>query len=116
MGNIYDEFDEAEAPEIEKLGDNRWRVSGTLSIEDLEKELDVDIPDEGDYDTVGGMVFSCLHEIPEDGQTFTIEINDLRITVTRVEDKRIVEAIVEKIEKTCESTQDERKDESRKDE
>ena len=114
VGNIYDEFDEAEAPEIEKLGDNRWRVSGTLSIEDLEKELDVDIPDEGDYDTVGGMVFSCLHEIPEDGQTFTIEINDLRITVTRVEDKRIVEAIVEKIEKTGEGAQDERKDESRK--
>ena len=44
VGNIYDEFDEAEAPEIEKLGDNRWRVSGTLSIEDLEEELDVDIP------------------------------------------------------------------------
>ena len=114
VGNIYDEFDEAEAPEIEKLGDNRWRVSGTLSIEDLEEELDVDIPDEGDYDTVGGMVFSCLHEIPEDGQTFTIEINSLRITVTKVEDKRIVEAVVEKIVEPEGSGEDGRKDEQQK--
>ncbi len=97
VGNIYDEFDEAEAPEIERLGENRWRVSGTLTIEDLEDELDVKIPDERDYDTVGGMVFSCLHEIPSDGQTFTIEVNGLRITVTQVEDKRIAQAVVEKI-------------------
>ena len=43
------------------------------------------------------MVLACLHEIPEDGQTFTIETNGLRIMVTRVEDKRIAEAVVEKI-------------------
>lgn len=97
VGNIYDEFDETEAPEIEKLGDNRWRVSGTLSIEDLEKELDIDIDDDSDFDTLGGMVLACLHEIPEDGQTFTIETNGLRIMVTKVEDKRIAEAVVEKI-------------------
>ena len=97
VGNIYDEFDEAEAPEIEKLGDNRWKVSGTLTIEDLEDEIDVRIPEDRDYDTVGGMVFSCLHEIPEDGQTFTVEVNNLRITVTHVEDKRITQAVIEKI-------------------
>ena len=74
----------------------------------------MDIPDEGDYDTVGGMVFSCLHEIPEDGQTFTIEINSLRITVTKVEDKRIVEAVVEKIVEPEGSGEDGRKDEQQK--
>ena len=106
VGNIYDEFDEAEAPEIERLGENRWRVSGTLTIEDLEDELDVKIPDERDYDTVGGMVFSCLHEIPSDGQTFTIEVNGLRITVTQVEDKRIAQAVVEKIIPPAEEVDD----------
>ena len=111
VGNIYDEFDEAEAPEIEKIGENRWRVSGTLSIEDLEDELGIDIPDDRDYGTVGGMVFSCLHEIPEDGQTFTVEIHDLRITVTKVEDKRIAQAEIEKIEKDEASEDDEKKKE-----
>lgn len=111
VGNIYDEFDEAEAPEIEKIGENRWRVSGSLSIEDLEDELGIDIPDDRDYGTVGGMVFSCLHEIPEDGQTFTVEIHDLRITVTKVEDKRIAQAEIEKIEKDEACEEDEKKKE-----
>ena len=111
VGNIYDEFDEAEAPEIEKIGENRWRVSGSLSIEDLEDELGIDIPDDRDYGTVGGMVFSCLHEIPEDGQTFTVEIHGLRITVTKVEDKRIAQAEIEKIEKDEACEEDEKKKE-----
>ena len=113
VGNIYDEFDEAEAPEIVKLDDRRWKVSGTLAIEDLEDELDVDIPDDRDYDTVGGMVFSCLHEIPEDGQTFTIVTNGLKITVTRVEDKRIAEAVIEKIEQESETTEESDRKEDR---
>ena len=111
VGNIYDEFDEAEAPEIEKIGENRWRVSGSLSIEDLEDELDIDIPDDRDYGTVGGMVFSCLHEIPEDGQTFTVEIHDLRITVTKVEDKRIAQAEIEKIEEDEDGEEEDKKKE-----
>ena len=48
------------------------------------------------------MIFSCLHTIPEDGKQFTVEVNGLKITVTRVEDKRIIEAIVEKTEKESE--------------
>ncbi len=98
VGNIYDEYDEAEAPEIEALPDGRWKVQGTLSIEDLNDELGIEITDDRDYDTVGGMIFSCLHTIPEDGKQFTVEVNGLKITVTRVEDKRIMEAIVEKAE------------------
>ncbi len=111
VGNIYDEFDEAEAPEIEKLDVNRWKVSGTLTIEDLEDELGVKIPEDRDYDTVGGMVFSCLHEIPEDGQTFTVEVNSLRITVTNVEDKRITQAVIEKIDPKAEEKAEEEKKE-----
>ena len=35
VGNIYDEFDPAEPQELEQLGENLWRVSGSLSVEDL---------------------------------------------------------------------------------
>ena len=102
VGNIYDEYDAAESPAIEPLPDGRWKVQGTLSIEDLNDELGIHITDDRDYDTVGGMIFSCLHTIPEDGKQFTVEVNGLKITVTRVEDKRIIEAIVEKTEKESE--------------
>lgn len=106
VGNIYDEYDAAEAPAIEPLPDGRWKVQGTLSIEDLNDELGIHITDDRDYDTVGGMIFSCLHTIPEDGKQFTVEVNGLKITVTRVEDKRIIEAIVEKTEKESEDEEE----------
>lgn len=106
VGNIYDEYDAAESPAIEPLPDGRWKVQGTLSIEDLNDELGIHITDDRDYDTVGGMIFSCLHTIPEDGKQFTVEVNGLKITVTRVEDKRIIEAIVEKTEKESEDEEE----------
>lgn len=103
VGNIYDEYDKAESPEIEKIDENKWKVQGTLPIDDLNEELDINIPDDRDYDTVGGMIFSCLHTIPEDGKQFNVSVNGLDIIVTRVEDKRIIEAIISKQEKQEES-------------
>ena len=98
VGNIYDEYDELEVPDIEKLDDNTWKIQGTAFIEDIEEELDIKLKDTDDYETLGGMVFAELHSIPEDGKVFEIEVNELKITVTKVENKRIVEAIVEKLE------------------
>ncbi len=99
VGNIYDEFDEQEEEELQKLGDNLWKVSGSLPVEDLEEALDIALPDEElDFDTVGGMVFSCLNEIPQDGTELDVEIFGMKIHVTKIEDRRIVEALVSKID------------------
>ena len=35
VGNIYDEYDDQEQPEIRKLSENKWKVSGNIDIEDL---------------------------------------------------------------------------------
>ena len=97
VGNIYDEFDPEEPEEIQQIGDNLWRVSGSTRVEDLAEALDMDIPEDEDYDTVGGMVFSCLHTIPQDGDTLEVEVNGLRIYVKRIEERRVEEALVEKL-------------------
>ena len=67
VGNIYDEFDPAEPQELEQLGENLWRVSGSLSVEDLAEELDMELPEDEDYDTVGGMLLSCCAPSPRTG-------------------------------------------------
>ncbi|MEG0936126.1 MAG: transporter associated domain-containing protein, partial [Clostridia bacterium] len=54
-------------------------------------------PEDEDYDTVGGMVYSCLHTIPKDGSVLDVEINGLHIHVDRVEDRRIEEALISKM-------------------
>ena len=97
VGNIYDEFDPDEPEEIQQISDNLWRVSGSTRVEDLADALDMDIPDDENYDTVGGMAFSRLHTIPQDGDTLEVEVNGLRIHVKHIEDRRVEEALVEKL-------------------
>ena len=98
VGNIYDEFDPAEPPELEQLEDGLWRVSGSLSVEDLAEELDLDLPEDEDYDTVGGMVLSQLRTIPEDGTHPVVEVDGLELSVEQVEDHRIRSVLLRKKE------------------
>ena len=98
VGNIYDEYDPAEPPELEQLEEGVWRASGSLNVEDLGEALGIEIPENEDYDTLGGMVLSCLRTIPEDGTHPQVTVNGLDIQVEVVEDHRIQSALVRKVE------------------
>ena len=91
-------------------------MSGTLPVEDLEEALDMDLPNEElDFDTVGGMVFSCLNEIPKDGSDFEVEVFGLKVHVTKIEDKRIVEAYISKLSpEEMEKEEDKEKEKEKK--
>ena len=93
VGNIYDEFDPEEPQPIVQVSDNVWRAQGSLRVDELAEELDIDMPEDLDYDTLGGMVMSCLHAIPANGSQFTVEVNGLRIRVEKVEDRKVVWAL-----------------------
>lgn len=69
VGKIYDEFDPQEEQDIIRLEDNKWRVSGSADLEELAQAIGIELPEEEDrdYDTLGGLVFSQLSVIPEDG-------------------------------------------------
>ena len=61
--------------------------------------------EEGDYNTMAGLVLSELETIPADGDTFTVEIGNLKIDVVSVVDHRIEKTIVAIIEKEIEETE-----------
>lgn len=96
VGNIYDEFDPAQPQELEQLDQGVWRVSGGLSMEELAKALEIDLPQEEDYDTVGGMVLSGLRTIPQDGSTPVVHLHGLELRVEGVKDHRIRQVLVRK--------------------
>ena len=99
VGNIYDEFDPQEEQEIIALDDGRWRVSGSADLEELAEAMDLTLPEEEerDYDTLGGLVFSQLSVIPEDGSRPLVEALGLRIQVEELCDRRVEWALVEKL-------------------
>ncbi len=80
VGEIYDEFDKVETPEIVRIDDCTLNVSSKTDIKDFNERFDQDIPDE-DFQTIGGYVFGLLGREPEVGDV----IEDKNITYTILE-------------------------------
>ncbi|KUI34484.1 hypothetical protein AU197_07370 [Mycobacterium sp. IS-1590] len=71
VGEIVDEYDAGEVVPVEDLGDNRYRVSARLPIEDLGELYDIEFDDDLDVDTVGGLVALELGRVPLPGAEVT---------------------------------------------
>ncbi|WP_249284466.1 hemolysin family protein [Luoshenia tenuis] len=97
VGNIYDEFDPQDVQELQPLAENLWRVSGGIDLESLGEALEMELPTEEEYDTLGGLVFSQLTAIPEDGSRVTVEVAGLHIEVEELIEHRVEWALVSKL-------------------
>jgi CBS domain containing-hemolysin-like protein len=63
VGEITDEYDQ-ETPPIERLDEDRIRVTARLPVEDLAELFDVELPNENEVETVGGLLASLLGRVP----------------------------------------------------
>lgn len=86
VGEIYDEFDKVETPEVIKIDENTLNVSCKMDIEDINKNYDLDIPSE-DFQTIGGYVFGLLGREPELNDV--IEDKNITYTVLDLDGRRI---------------------------
>jgi len=97
MGNIWDEYDEEEGPDIQEIDINTYRMNGTANLDDVAEVLGVNLP-EDDYDTLGGFIIGQLGRIPAEEEQPEIEFNGLVFKVKRMDEKRIDSVIVCKSE------------------
>lgn len=97
VGNIYDEFDPQEDQEIISLGENRWRVAGSADLEELFETLGMEMPEEEESETLGGLVYAQLSVIPEDGSHPEVDIYGLHIRVEELSERRVEWATVTRI-------------------
>ena len=72
VGEIEDETDEQEAEQIQQISDNRYRVEAIVEIDDFNEYFDVGFPDD-DCDTVGGLVINAFGQLPDIGETVSID-------------------------------------------
>ncbi len=86
VGDIADEYDE-EASLYIPQSDGSWIVDPRMTILDAEELLGVEIPSEGDYDTIGGYIFHCAGSIPTRG--YVIHHDDFEIEILRSNDRAI---------------------------
>jgi CBS domain containing-hemolysin-like protein len=90
VGEIVDEHD-VEEPEVEKLADGSWRIDGMASLDALGDLFEIDLGEEP-YDTVGGLVFGHVGDVPEPGTV--IVAHGLQFTVESLDARRVGSLLV----------------------
>jgi len=96
VGEIQDEYDEEE-PMVVRLDDDRARIDGRASVDELGElwdDLDVDalLEDRDEYDTIGGLVFHRIGGVPRPGDVVRVE--SLTITVEATDGRRVAKVLV----------------------
>lgn len=97
MGNILDEYDEEEQPDIQTIDTNTFLIQGTADLDTVSEFFDISLPVD-DYDTVSGFIIAQIGRIPLEGEQPEVEFDGLIFKVDTVEEKRIATVIVCKAE------------------
>lgn len=100
VGEIYDEYDLVELP-YKQIDQSTYLFSGGVSIDDVEKILEIKIP-EGEYDTISGYLISKLGRLPEEHEKLKIETDEVTYKIEKVKERRILKIKAEKKEKEVE--------------
>ncbi len=93
VGDIRDEFDEDEEPEIQKVADGHFKFNGKVLLEQVNSMLGVQI-DEEDIDTIGGW-FMSQHDNIKEGVFF--EKNGFQFIVKEVNKHQIIRVEAKKV-------------------
>ncbi len=87
VGEIHDEYDENEEDFIREISDREYVIEGSVSLDDVNDELDLDLESE-DYDSLGGFLIEHLDRLPEMGDEVTTE-NGIRLVVEKLDKNRV---------------------------
>jgi magnesium and cobalt transporter len=90
VGDLHDEFDEDEEAPIVRVDNRRWLLDGQANVDDVRERLGIEIP-EGEYVTLGGLLFERFGHIPAEGEQVRVGNWDLRVVEM---DKRRVAQVV----------------------
>ncbi|MGO2825431.1 MAG: transporter associated domain-containing protein, partial [Brachybacterium alimentarium] len=90
VGEIYDEFDLESWPApggLDRILEADGTFDGGLILQEFEAATEIELPDTGGYETVGGFVMARLGRIPEAGDVVAIEGG--RLEVVEVDERRV---------------------------
>jgi CBS domain containing-hemolysin-like protein len=91
IGKIRGET-EPESLVMEKLSPGRWRVSGTLRLDDFRREYPA-LPEAAEVETMGGLLMSLLEVVPVPGESASFR--GLKLTAQATDERRVKELLVE---------------------
>ena len=128
VGEIYDEHDDTEVEkEIEKLGENSYKIVADVMLDDLYEALNLGEAPDTNYPTLGGYLYGMFEHIPVVGDKFSVDATiftdvdsdtlieeryfTLEYTILSVVERRIISVQLDVIEKSDEDSKDESNEE-----
>ncbi|MCS7084376.1 MAG: hemolysin family protein [Aquificaceae bacterium] len=81
--------------EFVNLSVDSYMVKGWANVEEVAKAIGFELPEDYDYDTIGGFVMSNLVKVPEEGDEFTYM--QFKFTVNKMHGNRIIDVLVQKL-------------------
>jgi CBS domain containing-hemolysin-like protein len=88
VGDISDEHDEEVNEQISPLDERTYLLDGSLAVRDLNRRLQISIPESEAYTTIGGFLMTVAGHVLQTGEV--IETDGLRFYIERVERRRLV--------------------------
>ncbi len=98
VGEIVDEFDEEEEHGIHRLDDTTSEVLGRVRVDEVNEQLGLRLPEDGEYDTIAGFVFSELGHVPVAGEELVWR--GVRLSVVEASERIIEKLRVENLDET----------------
>ena len=90
VGDLSDEFDDVEEAPIVRVDNTRWLIDGQTNVDDVRERIGIDIPD-GEYVTLGGLLFERFGHIPTEGES--VRVGDWDMRVVEMDKRRVAQVV-----------------------
>ncbi len=103
VGEIQDEYDK-ESPLYKKVDENTYVIDGKMTLEEINDELDINLPAVEGVESIGGFILNLLGSLPRENEV--IRHQNLKFTVEKINRNRILKVRLEKIPRSADSNPD----------
>ena len=90
VGDLHDEFDVEEEAPIVRVDNTRWLIEGQTNMDDVRERLGMEI-DDGEYVTLGGLLFERFGHIPVEGEE--VRVGDWDLKVVEMDKRRVAQVL-----------------------
>jgi putative hemolysin len=93
VGQVGDELASVEK-EYEAINEYTFQIDGSMRIEEANEEMELELPEGEDYETVAGFILNLLGHIPRRGEQ--LKYKGLKIVITKMRGLKIEEVLLTK--------------------
>jgi len=93
---LFEEFPESWEENFQQVGKGVYRIYGWVDVETVSKRLGIELPEDYEYDTIGGFVMKNLAKVPEEGDEF--EYGGYKFVVDKMEGNRVISLLALSLE------------------